>query len=157
LKNGTDKLSQSCALDPAVTGEGFSAILFSVEKKGDSASFDPVPFREGLRKRNARYRQALEYRIQEARAFLPTLVNAFLSIDPDIEKIVLFGSLARGEPRTLEFDIDLAVRSKKYLKLVSWTLDQKWKIDLVDLDELSDTLLADVEKTGVILYEKSGS
>lgn len=126
-------------------------------KKGYSASFDPAPFREGLRKRNARYQQALGYRIQEAQAFLPTLVNAFLSIDPDIEKIVLFGSLARGEPRSLEFDIDVAVRSKRYLKLVSWTLDQKWKIDLVDLDELSDTSLEGVEKTGVVLYEKNRS
>lgn len=123
-------------------------------KKGYSTPFDPAPFREGLRKRNARYQQSLGYRIQEARAFLPALVNAFLSIDPDIDKIVLFGFLARGEPRSLEFDIDVAVRSKRYLKLVSWTLDQKWKIDLVDLDELSDTFLVGVKKTGVVLYEK---
>lgn len=71
-----------------------------------------------------------------------------------MQKIVLFGSLAWGKPKRLDFDIDVAVRSERYLKLVSWTLDQTWKIDLVDLDQVSGSVLEGLEETGVVLYEK---
>lgn len=123
--------------------------------KGQEPSFDPAPYREGLKRRRARYEQALEERIREAHAFLKELVEAFRTIDPDVQKIVLFGSLAWGKPKRLDFDIDVAVRSERYLKLVSWTLDQTWKIDLVDLDQVSGSVLEGLEETGVVLYEKS--
>jgi predicted nucleotidyltransferase len=99
----------------------------------------------------------MEERIRQAYAFLKELVKAFRTLDPEVEKIVLFGSLAKGKPKSLDFDIDVAVRSSRYLKLVSWTLDQPWKIDLVDLDEVSESLLAGLEDTGVVLYEKNRS
>ena len=72
--------------------------------------------------------------MKRARAFRPELVKAFRTIDPDLRLVVLFGSLAEGTVRGEDFDLDIAVRSGRYLQLVAWGLDQDYKIDVVDLD-----------------------
>ena len=119
-----------------------------------NTSFDPAPYREGLRKRALRKRKLTAERAKRAKEFLPDLVAAFCSVDPKIEKIVLFGSLARGVPEREDFDIDIAVRTKRYFALVTWALKQEWKIDVVDLDELEGTSLNDVEEKGLTLFER---
>lgn len=116
--------------------------------------FDPLPYREVLRKRAALERRRIIRRAARAKDFLPALVAAFRNIDPGIEKIVLFGSLARGTPRREGFDIDVAVRTKRYFALVSWAFKQEWKIDVVDIDELEGTSLEGIEAKGKTLYEK---
>lgn len=116
--------------------------------------FDPAPYREGLRKRWLLKEKRIAERSEQAREFLHELVGAFREIDPGVRKIVLFGSLARGVPDRENFDIDVAVRTSKYLSLVAWALKQDWKIDVVDLDEVGGTSLNDVESKGITLYEK---
>ena len=116
--------------------------------------FDPRPYQKEWKRIEAAYKRVLRLRVQKARSFLPRLVSAFLELDPELEKVVLFGSLARGIPRQLEFDIDLGVRSKHYFRLLSWALDQPWKIDLVDLDDLQDSPIHDIEAEAIVLYEK---
>jgi hypothetical protein len=117
--------------------------------------FDPEPFRKGLARRAKEKEFAIERRVAEARAFLDIAKEAFLRIDPRMRKLLLFGSLSHGRPSSLDFDMDLAVSSDRYLRLVAWTLDQEWKIDLVDLDGIAGTKLADLETEAEILYEKS--
>jgi len=104
--------------------------------------------RRDIRRRARRIRE----REKRAGAFLPTLVRAFRDIDPDIERIVLFGSLARGGVRTEHFDIDVAVRSGRYLRLVAWALDQEFKIDVIDLDDARECIAERIRSEGQVLY-----
>jgi predicted nucleotidyltransferase len=98
-----------------------------VEEKALAADFEPEPFRAGLAERERKRRADVEERAGRAREFLAKIRDAFIDIDPDIRTIVLFGSLARGIPRRGNFDIDIGVRSTRYLGLVSWALDQQMK------------------------------
>ena len=78
----------------------------------------------------------------------------FLKIDPDLKRLVLFGSLAEGRVNTLHFDIDLAVDSALYMKLLSRSLDSQFTVDLIDLNNVRPYILAEIEKYGKILHEK---
>jgi predicted nucleotidyltransferase len=122
-------------------------------KQRPDQSFDPRPFREGAERRAGEREKRIAERAARARAFLPRLTAALREIDPEIEKIVLFGSLAKGTPKSEDFDIDIAVRSSRYLKIVSWALDQEWKIDVADLDSVDRTILHGIEQGGEALYE----
>jgi predicted nucleotidyltransferase len=93
-------------------------------------------------------------KIRAAREEARGLVTQFLEIDPGIGKIVLFGSLAEGNVFSIDFDIDLAVRSEKYLQLVSCGLKSSFRVDVVDLDHVADPIKSSIEKYGKILYEK---
>jgi len=102
-------------------------------------------------------------RIQKLRrkAFeaLPGIVDFLLSEDPEISKIILFGSLTNKpyEKLHLGFDIDLAVHCSKdkYYHLVSSIqYITEFKIDLVDIDSLRPFFRQKVMETGIVLYEK---
>lgn len=71
-------------------------------------------------------------------------------------KVFLFGSLARGDQGPV-FDIDLAVKGispSRFFKAVAFVTGQsrKWKIDIVDVDDCSDSLRDLIEKEGVELW-----
>jgi predicted nucleotidyltransferase len=107
-----------------------------------------------LNRQNRLEDKRIQKKIQEALKEVQRLVKRFLEIDPAIEKIVLFGSLAEGSIFSLRFDIDLAVRSELYLKLVSCGLDSHFPVDVVDLDHVSAPFRTSIEKYGKIIYEK---
>ena len=76
----------------------------------------------------------------------------------DIEKVVLFGSRARGDnlPKS---DIDIAVEGcedfRHFSYLIEEHLDTLLDVDIVNLDEsLSQQLLDEIARDGVVLYEK---
>ena len=75
------------------------------------------------------------------------------------EKIVLFGSRARGDNKERS-DIDLAIYGMpKDNQARFWSdvddLPTLLKFDLVHVDEYTDAeLVKDIEKDGVILYER---
>lgn len=76
----------------------------------------------------------------------------------DAEKVVLFGSRARGNnlPKS---DIDIAVAGcrdfGRFSYLIEERLDALLDVDVVNLDEsLSQQLLDEIARDGVILYEK---
>jgi predicted nucleotidyltransferase len=104
------------------------------------------------RRENRRKERRIRERERRARAFLPDLVQAFRAIDPDIGAIVLFGSLAEGAVRSEHFDIDIAVRSAKYLKLVAWALNQGFRIDVVDIDGAPPHIAERIRAMGEVLY-----
>jgi hypothetical protein len=66
----------------------------------------------------------------------------------------LFGSLAEGNVFLIHFDIDLAVRSEEYLKLVGCGRKSSFPVDVVDLDHVADPIRASIERYGKILHEK---
>ena len=76
-----------------------------------------------------------------------------------IEKIILFGSRARGG-HTERSDIDLAVSGGDF-NAFYWDVKEKThsllRLDLVDLDAgVSEELKTEIERDGVVIYEKAG-
>ncbi|NLM44503.1 MAG: nucleotidyltransferase domain-containing protein [Clostridiales bacterium] len=77
-----------------------------------------------------------------------------------IQKIVLFGSRARGD-NSARSDIDLAVyppmefsRKGSFASAIE-DLDTLLKIDLIFVDENTDAqLIETIEKEGIVLYER---
>ncbi len=74
-----------------------------------------------------------------------------------LQKVVLFGSRARGTNRPRS-DIDLAVRGGDVLHFSFAVDEETWTLlcfDVIDLDEKhSEEFLAEIERDGVVLYEK---
>ncbi len=96
----------------------------------------------------------IQEKIKKAYIEIELLKNDFLKIDPDIKKIILYGSLAENRVTSINFDIDLAVKSKKYYKLVARTFESDFKIDLIDLDVIHPLIKKNILKQGKMLYEK---
>ena len=107
---------------------------------------------ETARRENQKAQRRTREAVKRARAFLPELVKAFRTIDPDLRLIVLFGSLAEGTVRGEHFDLDIAVRSERYLQLVAWALDQDYKIDVIDLDAARSHIAERIRSRGEVLY-----
>ncbi len=78
----------------------------------------------------------------------------FLNIDKDMEKMILFGSLAEGNIVSVYFDIDIAVKSKKYYLLVSRALQSDFKVDVADLDSIHERIKKTIIEKGRVIYEK---
>ena len=66
-----------------------------------------------VRRRERGRRKTISARVAGAFAEADRLVVEFRALDPDIDKIVLFGSLARKDARSIDLDIDLAVACSK--------------------------------------------
>jgi len=76
----------------------------------------------------------------------------------DIEKVILFGSRARGDNRERS-DIDLAVSGGNITEFTFDIEEDVWTLlmfDVVNLDgPVQKELLAEIAKDGVVLYEKA--
>jgi predicted nucleotidyltransferase len=84
------------------------------------------------------------------------LVGKFLLVDSSITEIILFGSLARDDVSSLNFDIDLAVScsGEHFLALVAIALDSPFKVDLVDFSAADNRIKDAITREGVMLYEQ---
>ena len=75
-----------------------------------------------------------------------------------LEKVILFGSRARGTNRERS-DIDLAIQGGDSAKFILGAEDEVHTLllfDIVDLGKpVQPELLREIEKDGVVLYEKS--
>lgn len=77
----------------------------------------------------------------------------------NVGKIVLFGSRARGTNQQ-KSDIDLAVYGcSQFAELKDDLNENLWsllQLDLINMDEkyISDELIAEIKRDGVVLYEK---
>jgi len=107
-------------------------------------------------RRDRERQKAVSSRVIGAFAEVERLVGEFRALDPAIEKIVLFGSLARKDVTSPDFDIDLAVACSKerYLAIVARALDSPFKVDVVDLAVADDRIKTSIARDGVVLYEK---
>lgn len=76
-----------------------------------------------------------------------------------VQKIVLFGSRARGDNRE-KSDIDLAIYGcPDFINLSNQLEEELWtllQLDLIDMDgiSISKELIEEIERDGVILYEE---
>ncbi|MCI8992365.1 MAG: nucleotidyltransferase domain-containing protein [Eubacterium sp.] len=75
----------------------------------------------------------------------------------NIQKVILFGSRARGT-NTERSDIDLAVSGGSSLDFYYDLEEEAWTLlmfDVVNLDsEISAELKKEIERDGIVLYEK---
>ena len=85
------------------------------------------------------------------------LTKCFVEADPDLRKVVLFGSLATGDLGHREPDVDLAFDSPQYLRLVSIALDSPFKVDVVDLPNARPVIRRAVEHHGKVMYERESA
>ncbi len=79
----------------------------------------------------------------------------------DVEKVILFGSFARGDFRP-KSDIDLAVlcREDSFYRIQDWIEDSNLtlrKIDLIHLGNISKDFTEEIIQTGKVLYERKNS
>ena len=107
---------------------------------------------ERNRKERAENKKKLSERITAARSEIDRLIDLFQRTDPNLKKIVLFGSLARDAVKRLDFDIDLAVDSERYMDLLGIALDSDFKIDLIDLMTASAYIKRSIARDGVEVY-----
>lgn len=99
---------------------------------------------------------AVAVRKSQAHEEVQALVSQFLLIDPTITRIILFGSLARNDVSSPDFDIDLAVScsGERFLALVALALDSPFKVDVVDLSTADERIKSAIAREGIVLYEK---
>ncbi len=108
----------------------------------------------GRRASEAR-RLEIERRHAAALILIKELIAQFRATDPDIRKIVLFGSLVSDMPTNPEFDIDIAVDSDRYWELLGIALDADFPVDLIDLPRVASHIGARVVEEGMVLYERT--
>ena len=81
------------------------------------------------------------------------------SKDIGVDKVVLFGSRARGNNLD-KSDIDIAVYGcKNFLKLKMKIDEELWSllhVDIINMDDcnISQELINEINRDGVVLYEK---
>lgn len=107
-----------------------------------------------IKRENTLEEKKLQERLKLAEKEIKRLQIKFLEIDPDLEKMILFGSLAQNSVSTDQFDVDIAVKFRKYLQLVNEVLNSAFKIDLIDLESANPIILGAINKHGKIIYEK---
>ncbi len=114
--------------------------------------------REMARNLEARYaerRKRTAARATCAREEAVRLTRRFRQRDPELRRVVLFGSLAcGGTPAGRHFDIDLAVDSERYLALVGEALDSEFDVDVIDLRRVREAIREDIETYGEVIYER---
>lgn len=109
-------------------------------------------YRETARRRQAKARQAMLARQEQAWA-TARQAAALLRRRFGVDKVVLFGSLARGDMFHAHSDVDLAVwglAEAEYLRAVSSLLDLDGSIDvdLVRIEEAKPALQRCIEMEG---------
>ncbi len=91
---------------------------------------------EETRRSNRIYEARLKQLIARARDEIPGIVDGMRRIDPELSRVILFGSLSTNSVRNDDFGIDLAVSSERIFKIVAWSEDQDLPLDVVDLAAL---------------------
>lgn len=108
---------------------------------------------EAERGRTRRAREQIGRRLSEARAEATRISRRLAKADPEVRKVILFGSVAAGTVRSERFDIDLAVEGGDHLSLMRVAEESAFSVDLVDLDAVSERFRRMVEERGVTLYD----
>ena len=95
--------------------------------------------------------QAIRTRADAARIEAQRLALAIHKADPRVRAVILFGSLAEGGPRQLDFDIDLALDGGDVDRALDLTESSPFEVDVVRLDLVPEHVRARIRARGVIL------
>lgn len=106
------------------------------------------------RERAAQKQKDAEAERSRYESLLPQIVEGIRARDPDVARIILFGSLAERSDGIVR-DIDIAVESTDFLKATGWLLSLPYPVDVVAIGDLYPHIRQRVEEKGRILYERS--
>jgi predicted nucleotidyltransferase len=104
-------------------------------KKGVKHKFDPAPYAAFHRSRNAKEEKLINIRIGEARKEARRMAALFAE-QAGVERVILFGSLAEGTVRSIDFDIDLAVVGGDEMRAQVIAEKSGFSIDVTDYEDL---------------------
>ena len=94
-------------------------------------------------------------KLQKARELANVLCLRFLEIDPELKKVTLFGSVARQDSRSEEFDIDLVVEgARRFGALFGEAEASDRPVDLLEWESLKERIRENIVREGIVLYEK---
>ncbi len=120
------------------------------------SEFDYGAAARHLDQRFAERKRALKARTDRARDRLASLVQQICDVDPDIRRIVLFGSLSEETGfSSMTSDIDVAVDSDRYLEIVARVSDPEVPVDVIDLRTARKAIRHEIDSRGEVLYERS--
>ena len=108
-----------------------------------------------LDRRYADRKRRLKARSDRARDRLDSLVGQICDVDPDVRRIVLFGSLSEDTGfSSMRSDIDVAVDSDRYLEIVARVADPEVPVDVINLRTARKAIRLEIESRGEVLYER---
>lgn len=114
-------------------------------------------YQRGWRVREAQRTARLRALAEQARAEAVRLAH-LLAAEFGATRVILFGSLAHGDPTREEFDIDLAVEGIAPERIHqaggSVRMAASREVDLVDLAAVSDRMRLLIMEQGVTLYDQ---
>ena len=117
----------------------------------------PKKLTEAVRKRRAELEADLPRRVERRRqqAFqeVDRLLEEFRSADPQLGRIILFGSLAEDRVRSENFDIDLSFEGEEYYRCVGIALSSSFKVDLVDYRACPPHVRDEIDIKGKVVYD----
>jgi predicted nucleotidyltransferase len=120
------------------------------------SDFDYGAAARHLDQRFAERKRRLKARTNRARDRLASLVQQIRDVDPDIRRIVLFGSLSEETGfSSMTSDIDVAVDSDRYLEIVARVSDPEMPVDVIDLRTARKAIRHEIDSRGEVLYERS--
>jgi len=105
--------------------------------------------------REAERDRDLAERRKEARTHGTELARKIAEYDPQVTKIVGFGSVFDERlPFTFRSDIDLAVAGGT---IIGWKIAEQspWDVDFVELEDQDKSMVDAILASGVVLYERS--
>jgi len=114
-------------------------------------SFDPRPYAEGIRRQNDKEREDIAKRHKDAMVEARRVAEEIKRHDPEVRSVILFGSVARGEPTRLDFDIDLALDGGDAYRAMDITMDSAFHVDVVELRLLPERVRERIAREGIRL------
>ncbi|HKJ85958.1 MAG TPA: nucleotidyltransferase domain-containing protein [Spirochaetia bacterium] len=117
--------------------------------------FDPERYAAGLRRENERERETIALEASRAREEAARIATQIGSADSNVRSVYLFGSLASGEPRSRDFDIDLAIEGGDVFAAEEVAEAASFPVDVVALDRVPKATRERILASGRRLYSRS--
>lgn len=113
--------------------------------------FDPNRYAQGLIRMNAAEEEAVSRRLDAAFNEAARIARLIKENDPEVRRVILFGSVARRNPSRLDFDIDLALDGGDTYKAMDITEASSFEVDIVDLRLLAERIHKGILEHGIVL------
>jgi predicted nucleotidyltransferase len=116
------------------------------------SSFDAESYASYWRKRNKKEEERIAVRMQAALDEAKRIAGRFKR-EADVEKVVLFGSLAENSMRNEQFDIDLAVWGGDWKKVLEIAEESEsgFDVDIVEYKNLPEHIRKRIDTRGKMM------
>lgn len=114
-------------------------------------TFDPTQYANNISRLNENERIEIGLRLEKALIEAKRLALVIKVNDTSVRSVILFGSVARANPTSLMFDIDLALEGGDVYKAMDITESSEFSVDIVDLRLLSEAMKTRIKTEGISL------